>query len=277
MGSNRSFFQSTIGLKIVMAVSGLVLVGFVLGHMLGNLQIFLGPDTINAYAHKLKTLPPPVLWGFRLFLLAAVALHVWAAVKLVLRNRHARPEDYTENQVVQASYASRTMRWSGVVLLAFIIFHLAHFTVREVPGLDYDKPEYQAPLVKHGEIVRYGDGEPEMVFDVYAMMITGFSREHWYVPVFYIVAMGLLCLHLSHGVSSMFQSAGLRNRVWRRRLRYVARAYALTVFLGFIVIPIAVLAGWRHPHDPEYQSLERPLDESRRAETSESATPRHES
>jgi succinate dehydrogenase / fumarate reductase cytochrome b subunit len=240
-----NFLTSTIGRKILMALTGLVLVLFVLGHMLGNLQIFLGAEVINAYAYKLHhVLPTAALWAIRIFLLGCVGIHIWAAVSLTLDNRKARPSRYAEDKVVQASYASRTMRMSGVILLAFIIFHLAHFTVRNVPGLAYDDPgvleETYVPLVKDGEVVTK-DGKPVMTFNVNDMMVSGF--QIWWVSGFYILATGLLCMHLMHGVSSMFQSVGLRNKLWRQRLDRVALVYGWVVFLGFAIIPITVLAG----------------------------------
>jgi succinate dehydrogenase / fumarate reductase cytochrome b subunit len=228
-----------------MALSGLVLVLFVMGHMLGNLQIFLGADVINAYAYKLHyQLPTAALWAIRLFLLACIAAHIWAAVTLTLDNKKARPEGYADNSTVQASYASKTMRMSGIILLAFIIFHIAHFTVRSVPSMQYEEPGVleptKVPLVKHGEPV-VKEGEVVMTFNVNDMMVAGF--QVWWVSAFYIVATGLLCMHLTHGVSSMFQSVGLRNKDWRKRLDLVALGYGWIVFLGFAVIPVATLTG----------------------------------
>lgn len=228
-----------------MALTGLVLVLFVMGHMLGNLQIFLGAEVINAYAYKLHNmLPPEALWGIRLFLLASIAVHIWAAITLTLDNRKARPVGYIDKKVVQASYSSRTMRWSGIILLAFIIFHIAHFTARTVPGMEYEKPGVikptEVPLVKHGKQVII-NGHPVKTFNVNDMMVAGF-KEPW-VSAFYIIATGLLCMHLTHGFSSMFQSIGLRNKTWRERLDKAALAYGWVVFLGFAIIPIAVLAG----------------------------------
>ena len=240
-----SFFKSTIGRKILMALTGLVLVLFVMGHMLGNLQIFLGPDAINAYAYKLHhVLPASALWAIRIFLLACVGIHVWMAVWLTLDNKKARPAGYDVKKVVQASYSSRTMRMSGIILLAFAFFHIAHFTARAVPGMQYDEPGVlnptEVPLVKHGEAV-VKEGAPVMTFNVYDMMVDGFQVP--WVSAFYIIATGLLCMHLTHGVSSMFQSVGLRNKLWRVRLDKVALIYGWVVFLGFAVIPAATLAG----------------------------------
>lgn len=228
-----------------MALSGLVLVLFVLGHMLGNLQIFLGAEVINAYAYKLHhQLPAMALWGIRIFLLACVAVHIWAAVSLTLDNKKARPQSYAANKPVQATYASRTMRISGVILLAFILFHIAHFTARVVPGMQYEEPGVlsptEVPLVKHGEAV-LKDGVPVMTFNVNDMMIAGF--QVWWVSAFYIIATGLLCMHLAHGFSSMFQTIGLRNKEWRQRLDWLALGYGWVVFIGFAVIPLAALTG----------------------------------
>lgn len=228
-----------------MALTGLVLVLFVMGHMLGNLQIFLGADVINAYAYKLHhVLPTAALWGIRLFLLACVGMHIWAAVSLTLDNRKARPMGYDQEKVAQATYSSRTMRMSGVILLAFIIFHIAHFTTRTVPGMQYEEEGVLTPtvvpLVKEGEAV-LKNGHEVMTFNVNDMMVAGF--QVWWVAVFYIIATGLLCMHLTHGFSSMFQSVGLRNTLWRKRLDRLALVYGWVVFLGFAIIPLATMAG----------------------------------
>lgn len=236
-----------------MALTGLVLVLFVMGHMLGNLQIFLGAEVINAYAYKLHhVLPTAALWGIRLFLLACVGVHIWAAVSLTLDNKKARPSNYADDKVVQATYASRTMRISGVILLAFIIFHIAHYTARVVPGKEYNSQivgtmngetksvPTEVPLVKNGEIV-LKNGDQVNTFNVNDMMVAGF--QVWWVSAFYIIATGLLCMHLAHGVSSMFQTMGLRNKLWRKRLDLVAVAYGWIVFIGFAVIPLAAITG----------------------------------
>ena len=241
MCSLCSFLKSTIGRKVLMALSGLILVLFVLGHMLGNLQIFLGPDVINAYAYKLHhVMPLAMLWGIRLFLLACIGVHIWAAISLTIDNRKARPQRYDDDKSVQTTYAAKTMRISGVILLSFIIFHIAHYTARNVPSMEYNEQLAEVPLVKHGEPV-LKDGEVVMTFNVNDMMIAGF--QVWWVSAFYIVATGLLCMHLMHGVSSMFQSVGLRNKLWRKRLDNVALVYGWVVFLGFAVIPLASLTG----------------------------------
>lgn len=224
-----------------MALTGIILVLFVLGHMLGNLQIFLGPDAINAYAYKLHhVMPAGLLWAIRLFLIACIAVHLWAAITLTLDNRRARPENYSIKRSVQATYAAKTMRMSGIILLAFIFFHIAHYTARVIPGKEYDEQISDVILTKNGQPV-IENGQPITTFNVYDMMIAGF--EVWWVSAFYILATGLLCMHLAHGFSSMFQTLGLRNKNWRKLLDRSAVAYGLIVFLGFAVIPVAVLTG----------------------------------
>ena len=215
-----------------MALTGIVLALFVLLHMLGNLQIFAGPRILNAYAHSLQTLPAPIKWAGRLFLLGSVLVHIWMAVVLSIENRRARPERYEKEASVQATYASRTMFMSGAILLSFIIFHILHFTVRVVfnyGGLHYDL----------GGV---------MVHDVYSMMTLGFS--HWWVSAFYVLSMGLLCAHLSHGASSLVQTLGLRNESWRTLLDRSATIFGWVVFVGFSAIPACVLTGIVKPLVP---------------------------
>ncbi|PDH27209.1 MAG: succinate dehydrogenase [Puniceicoccaceae bacterium MED-G32] len=243
MISVRQYLQSSLGRKWLMAITGLVLVLFVMGHMLGNLLIYLGPDALNAYAYKLHSIPDPIMAFIRLSLLVAVGVHIWMAVLLTLENKKAKPLSFKNK--VKSSYASRTMRMSGVILLSFIIFHLLHYTVRVVPTMEYNDnvvfsdiagnsnyvPLYKEahPVIKHGEAVQ--------TFNVYDMLIHGFKNP--YVSFFYILSVGLLCLHLAHGISSLFQTFGLRNTVWRVRLDRIGLAYGLVVFLGFASIPLA--------------------------------------
>lgn len=242
--------HSSLGKKYIMALSGIVLSGFVLGHMLGNLQVYLDPYWINAYGYKLHHLPYGLLWVVRFFLLACVAAHIWAAITLIKENRAARPHRYEVDATRKASYASRTMWMSGPIILLFILFHIAHYTTRNVPGQEFNQQIVMADgteLPLHVHLVHNGHkkvneyGEVIVTHNVHGMMAAGFS--HWWVSLFYIIAMGLLCLHLTHGVSSMFQSLGLRNEVWRKRLEYLSTAYGWVVFLGFISIPIATLIG----------------------------------
>jgi succinate dehydrogenase / fumarate reductase, cytochrome b subunit len=222
MTAFSALYNSTLGKKYIMALSGVALFAFVVAHMLGNLQVFLGPEALNTYAVFLKS-KPALLWGMRLGLLSIVFLHILTAVQLTLRNRVARPEKYDRNKPYKASFASRTIVLSGAALFAFIVYHLMHFTVGIVD------PSY---LQLRDAADRH---------DVYRMTILGFS--HPGVSAFYIASMALLCLHLSHGVGSTFQSIGLKNKhsaVWIDR---VSKLLAVVVFLGNSSMPLAVLAG----------------------------------
>jgi succinate dehydrogenase / fumarate reductase cytochrome b subunit len=214
--------------KVLMALTGLVWVGYVAGHMAGNLQFFMPPEAINGYAFFLHhDLPPAALWGIRVFLLAALGVHVWMAVLLTLENKRARPQNYDVDDVVQASIFSRTMRFSGGLVLLFFVVHILHFTIRALDPL-------------HSRLTVTIEGIQTQ--DVYGMMAAGFSNIG--MSLFYILVLGLLCMHLAHGVSSMFQSVGLRNKVWRGRLDKLALAYGVVIFVGFASIPAAVLLSW---------------------------------
>jgi len=243
--------------KYLMAGSGMVFTLFVLGHMLGNLQIFAGsPGPINRYANFLQSLGE-LLWLVRLFLLACIVVHIWMAILLTLENRRARGPGYVKNATVQATYASRTMIWSGLIVLAFILFHLAHYTLQIIH-----------PIFKSLEYVEDG----HRLHDVYAMVLIGFSYPA--VAAFYVIAIGLLCLHLSHGVSSMFQSVGLRNEKWRYCLNNAALAYGWFIFLGFISVPVAVQLSLHsaHPMLP-VQSVLSQIETADKAWSAETPTP----
>lgn len=241
-----ALFGSSIGRKFLMALSGLVLVGFVTGHLVGNLQIFAHPDKINGYAHFLQSLGP-VLWGIRLFLLACVGVHVWAAIALALENKKARgPESYGVNKWLQAVFASRYMKHTGLVILAFIVYHIAHFTVGVAQASSFKTalPEYTMSSDFHllGFPV-VAAGLP--VHDVYSMVYLGFASP--VVSIFYIIAVGLLSLHLLHGVDAMFQTFGVRNHRWSTGLRRVVTLFCLAYFLGNLAIPGAILTGLAKP------------------------------
>lgn len=227
MNQISAFTRSSIGRKIIVALTGLVLLGFVIGHLLGNLQIFLGPDWINSYAEHLRALGP-LLWLIRAFLLANVVLHIWFTIRLALENRRARPENYAEKHYTKATFASRYMWLSGLVVLAFIIYHIAHFTVRATD------PRFL--LLKADPLNRH---------DVYSMMVYGFQT--WWVSAFYIVAMFLLMLHLTHGASSFMQSLGLNDKKLTPRLARAGRIFAWLIFVGYTSIPVAVLLGLVQP------------------------------
>jgi succinate dehydrogenase / fumarate reductase cytochrome b subunit len=223
-----NIFKSSLGRKYIMAVSGLVMFLFVIGHLAGNLQIFLGPEAINRYGHFLQS-NPELIWPARLFLLLMLGLHIWAAAQLTRENRAARPDRYAEFRPVGSSYASRTMFMSGLIVLVFIIYHLLHFTV-EVQSVNFTGRNF----------VTLED--PQKRHDIFSMMVLGF-RNIW-VSGFYILGMALLCLHLSHGVSSMFQSVGWKNKAYGPLLDKLARAVALLIFAGYTSIPAAVLLGY---------------------------------
>jgi succinate dehydrogenase / fumarate reductase cytochrome b subunit len=230
MSAILRFVGSTIGRKILMAVTGFILSGFVLIHMLGNLQFFIGPEAINMYAHHLQTLPAPILWGFRAVILLSVVVHVTMAIWLAHDKASTRPDPYEMKKTLKATFASRTMLIGGIILLAFIVFHILHFTVKVLPS-PYAPSEY---LVTENGLT-YG------IPNVYEMMLHGFKTT--WISIFYVVGMGALCLHLSHGISSMFQTVGLRNEKWRYPLNALAFIYGLGVFIGFASIPLSVLLG----------------------------------
>jgi succinate dehydrogenase cytochrome b subunit len=225
MNSLTRLWNTSLGKKYIMALSGAVLFLFVIGHLLGNLQIFLGPDALNAYGDFLQS-KPALVWSARLILLFLVGVHIWSAARLSIENKAARPIEYEGGpKPVAASYASRTMLMSGVIIAAFVLYHLLHFTV-QVKALNLQGKDFKALQDAMGR------------HDVYRMVVLGFSNK--LVSGFYVVAMGLLCLHLSHGVSAMFQSMG-----WRpccpRFLDRSAQVAAALIFLGYVSIPIAVL------------------------------------
>ena len=216
------FAKSSIGAKVVMGVTGAMLVGVVIMHMLGNLQVFLGQDALNTYAKSLHDLGG-LLWVARLGLIGAVLLHIVSGLRLASLNSAARPVAYANETTVQASFASRYMRMSGLVLLAFIAYHLAHFTL----GLTH--PDHKA--------LTDSMGRP----DVYSMVILGFKQPA--VALSYVVAMVLLWFHLNHGASSLFKSLGLRHPKYNSMLDKVGPAVATLVVVGNIAMPLAVLAG----------------------------------
>src|ERR1044071_8953713 len=203
------------------------LFNFVVGHMLGNLQIFVGPESINRYGAFLQGLGE-LLWVARISLIVLVLLHIWSAVKLSAENKAARPIGYGNCQPTGSSYASRTMLMSGLIIAAFIIYHLLHFTV-QVQGINGSGTNF---VQLHDEKGRH---------DVYRMMILGF--QVWYVSLFYIIGMVLLSLHLSHGVSAMFNSLGIRSKNWRPFIDGFAKLIAIVLLIGYCSIPIAVLTG----------------------------------
>ena len=223
----RNLFCSSLGRKYVMAVTGGVMFLFVIGHLVGNLQVFMGPEQINAYGHFLQH-NLEIIWPARIVLLVCVELHIWAAASLTQENLAARPVNYATWEPTAASYASRTMVWSGVIVAVFIIYHLLHYTVMvHAAQIGLTGRDFQVLL------------DEQKRHDIYRMIILGFSNL--WVSVFYIVGVGLLCLHLSHGASAMWQSLGWKKNSYSPVLDGVARWGSLAIFLGYISIPLAVL------------------------------------
>ncbi len=212
-----NFWSSTTGKKAVMGLTGAILFGFVTVHMLGNLQVYEGPEKLNAYGHFLHG-APELLWGARIFLLLSVGLHIWATIELAARKNAARPVAYSKRDAIISSYASRTMYWSGPILLAFVIFHLLHLT---------------AGVIRPGGSFQEGD--------VYQNLVAGF--QVWYVSAWYIFSMILLGFHIRHGAWSMFQSLGINHPRHTPILRQAALVFAIVIVAGYISIPVSVLLG----------------------------------
>jgi succinate dehydrogenase / fumarate reductase cytochrome b subunit len=204
--------QSTVGKKVMMALSGVIIVGFVIGHFLGNLNLYRGQEALDGYAHMLQSLTP-VLWGTRLLLLFAFGVHIWAAFSLWLRNTKARGSRYKKRQDLATDYAARTMIWSGPILLAFVVYHLLHFTILPAhPG------------------------------EVYRNVVEGFQ-----VPLIagvYMVGMVALGLHIYHGIYSAFQTMGANHPRYNSFRRDLAIAISAAITVGNLSFPISVLAGF---------------------------------
>ncbi len=218
-------WRSSIGKKWLVAFTGLALLGFVLAHLLGNLQMFSGAEKINAYAEFLKANEKP-LWLARIGLIVCFVTHIVATLSLVRMNRAARPDAYALKRSVQAKISTRSMALSGLTVLCFVVFHLAHYTLRLTDSRF--KVEAEGGLLKSAH-------------DVYNMVIMGFQNP--LISSFYILSVGLLSLHLSHGISSVFQTLGLetkRSSIWMPK---AAALIALLLFAGYASIPAAVLSG----------------------------------
>lgn len=215
--------RTTVAMKSVMAVSGLFLVLFLLGHLFGNLKVFAGKESFNDYAEHLRVLGEPMLphegfiWIFRVVLLIAIIAHIASAVKLWRRAKQARSTKYAVNKRLKQTYAARTMRWGGIIMLMFIIFHLLHFTTMTIKtnpdGGPYDTP--------------------------YDRLVTSF--ELWPVSIFYIIGIIMVGFHLRHGLWSAIQTLGLSNSSSEKAINAAATAVSIALTLGFVSIPLAVL------------------------------------
>jgi succinate dehydrogenase / fumarate reductase cytochrome b subunit len=221
-GTARTLWNSTIGKKTVMAVTGLIMVAFLFLHMLGNLKIFFGPHDFDAYAHWLRTIGEPVLhgawflWIQRAVLLVAVVLHVTAAAQLSKRDLAARPQKYAHGQRPRATFATRTMRWGGVILALFIIWHLLDLTAGKV------NPDFER-------------GRP------YHNVVADFNT--WWINIIYIVALIAIGLHINHGFWSASHTFGFNNTRRDKKLKITGTVLALVITLGFLAVPVGVMTG----------------------------------
>jgi len=214
---NRAFrfYQATIGKKAVMAVTGVILFGFIIGHLVGNLQVFVGKEALNAYGEFLHHSTHGLIWVARLVLLISVIAHIVASIQLTKLKMDARPVSYAKTNYSHSSYASRTMMWSGPIIAAFVIFHLMDLT--------------------------WGNANPNFQEGaVYQNLIASFSR--WPVSLAYIIAITLLCMHLYHGIYSMFQSLGAAHPKYTPAIRRFAQIASFLIWAGYVSIPVAVLA-----------------------------------
>ena len=215
--------QTSIGAKMVMAVSGLFLILFLISHMVGNLQVFGGPDLINGYGHKLRTVPG-LLVVARMGLLFLLILHVAAAVRVTRANRAARPEKYAMQKAQVANYAARTLFLTGIMIFLYVIYHLAHFTGHVV----------------HAQYITGPDGHG--YFDVYTMVVGSFQNP--YIAWAYIIAMLMLFSHLSHGIASFIQTLGFSHPRYNTQIRMIGPVTAAIIVIGFILVPLSVQLGW---------------------------------
>ena len=212
------FWSSTVGKKMVMSVTGLIMVGFVIVHMVGNLQIFEGAGRINAYSHFLHYTINELLWLLRVILLVSVVLHIVAAIQLTRIDRAARPVGYARKEPQAATVSSRSMRWGGLALALFIVFHILHLTTGTIQPV---------PFV-HG--------------DVYANMVGGFRV--WWVTLVYVLAMIAFGLHIFHGAWGSVRTLGITRAKAQPTRRPVAAAVAVVVWAGFTLVPVAIFLGW---------------------------------
>ena len=222
MNPISSYLSSSIGRKWIVALTGLALFGFVIGHLAGNLQVFLGPEPLNRYAFFLQNLGE-LLWVVRCGLLAMLVTHIFFTIKLRIENRAARPQGYAVTQRRATTFPARMMTLSGLMVLCFILFHLLHFTAQKID------PSY---LTLHDAKGRH---------DVYRMMILGFQNKA--ASAFYLVGVGLLAMHLNHGIGSLFQTLGLNSAKLRPLWEKGGAAFSWLIFLGYASIPVAVLTG----------------------------------
>ena len=246
MNRLAAIYSSNLGKKVIAAVTGLILFGFIAGHVAGNLKVFTGstPDGlphIDEYAHFLREVGVPlvpqnmVIWSARLVLLASVIMHIVVVIQLAMQSAEARPIGYVKTKRKMASPAALYMMFSGGLIAFFIVFHLLHFTVGVLP-------ENVAGEFAHGE--------------VYRNLYSSFSADYWYIGVFYIITMVVIGLHLNHGLWSLFQTLGLDNPDRNKIIRIGATVTTVLIIAGFIAIPLAFLSGQMPPIEEAYKAIE---------------------
>jgi len=217
------FLSSSVGRKIMMAITGVMLLGFLVIHLCGNSLIYIG--WINAYGERLHAMPP-LVWGFRLFMLGVIIVHVFFGIQLTLENNAARPQAYALKRNLRASFSGRTMIWTGLLILAFLLYHLLHFTVR------LTNPEISSGIDAMGRL------------DVFKMVVLSFHNPA--ISGAYIAAMIVLGLHLAHGIQSFVQTFGLNNDKTIPVVERVGTGAAFILFLGYSAIPIIIILGFLH-------------------------------
>jgi len=212
---------SSIGRKILMAITGLSMVMFAIVHLLGNSSIFAGPGGLNSYAEHLHSLPLPIIAGFRLVMLLFVCVHVWFGIQLTIENSGGRPQQYAVKTAQKATFASENMIWTGSLILLFIVYHLLQFTFRVTP-----------------DVAAFAGQVPGNVF---GMVVTSF--KNFFIAFIYAGAMVALFLHLYHGIQSFFQTMGWNNDCKQQCINMAGTLVALVLFLGFVAIPLTIFAG----------------------------------
>jgi len=228
MSSLLQFLRSTVFTKIVMAITGLLIIGFLIGHMLGNLLMFAGPEKINAYALGLKNLGP-LLWIVRIAMITAFGLHIWSSIELASRNKIARPIQYDTKKSLKSTFASRTMLVSGLAILFFVIYHLLHYTFGIIQPNTYYAGGYRMEAT--GEIVHH----------VYNMVVAGFQNP--FIALSYVFALIFMASHVSHATSSAFQTLGVTNPNITKITSKIGPALAGLFLVGYLSIPIGVMIG----------------------------------
>lgn len=220
----KGLTENPVGKKLIMATTGLLLLGFLVVHLIGNSTIFVGPNGINAYAKGLHSIPPFV-WTFRILLLLLFITHVYFGIKLTFQNRQAKPQGYAINKQLSSTFSSRTMIWTGLVVLVFVVYHLLHFTfqITSVPVRSYEHfDHFNRP-------------------DVFRMVITSFQDLS--VVILYTGGLTALMLHLLHGIQSLFQTVGLNNDSLMPKVKTFGYLLAIVVFVAYLAIPAVIVTG----------------------------------